>query len=539
MLEIEINPIVLETLNQCFPKPKNSAQKALDKYIKLLTQQLTKSILLGRNAWMQSNNLYSISVAKQRNRGSQIGSNKIRLQNWLEDNNLELFSVVEIGSNLNQKISVIKLTQLVTVKHTDTHITSIHDIETEELRKLLELQSLSNQEIYKREYPNIDSLTDEEVNSAYDMIHVDMKSLSYYITWLKHESRFISADKKQIYALQADTILRIAQHTNGYFLQEKKTSAFGRNYYVGTSVQNVNKELRRAMLGNCYEYDLRSAVFTWKYGFARECYETLDTTETFEKTFAQSRLFLDDKNDFYMTVRYYTFDDECELSREQKDKMLKQAITAIGFGARRGTHGFMLNSGKWKNPALVEIFKYHPQARDKFLNCSIIKDFLREQNLIDTYLFESCKASNADFLRNEEVRNFSGSLSKAKVIAYLYQHSETVIMDYISEELEKRGFKVLARVHDAIFVKNRLGESKHEIEHLLQSDTENKYWHLTMKELKAYERPYCLDSAEIDAHRLRIAEEERHAKSVSKTQLMNYSWSVHSNTEGIYEAFNT
>ena len=99
-------------------------------------------------------------------------------------------------------------------------------------------------------------------------------------------------------------------------------------------------------------------------------------------------------------------------------------------------------------------------------------------------------------------------------------------MDYISEEIEKRGFKVLARVHDAIFVKNRLGESKHEIEHMLQTDTENKYWHLTMKELKAYERPYCLDSAEIDAHRLRIAEEERHAKSVSKTQLMNYSWTM-------------
>jgi hypothetical protein len=99
-------------------------------------------------------------------------------------------------------------------------------------------------------------------------------------------------------------------------------------------------------------------------------------------------------------------------------------------------------------------------------------------------------------------------------------------MDYISEEIKKRGFKVLARVHDAIFVKNRLGESKHEIEHLLQSDTDNKYWHLTMKELKAYERPYCLDKAEIDAHRQRIAEEERHAKLVSKTQLMNYSWSM-------------
>ena len=537
MLEIEINPIVLETLYQCFPKPNNSAQKALDKYIKLLSQQLTKSLLLGRNAWMQTNDLYSISVAKQRNRGSQIGSNKIRLQNWFEDNNLELFSVIEIGSNLNQKLSVVKPSQLVTVKHTDTHITSIHDIETEELKKLLELQSLTNKEIYQREYPNIDSLLDDEINSAYDMIRVDMKSLGYYFTWLNHESKYINDKRLKIYKLQADTILRIAQHTNGYFLQEKKASLFGRNYYIGTSVQNVNKELRRAMLGNCYEYDLRSAALTWKYGFAKDCYKTHETTESFEKTFAQTRLFLEDKNDFYMTVRYYTFDDECELSREQKDKMLKQAITAIGFGARRGTHAYKIEGNDWKNPALVEIFKFHPQARDKFLNCSIVKDFIREQNLIDTYLFETCKSKKDEFLLLDEVRTFSGSLSKAKVIAYLYQHFETAIMEYINEEIEKRGFKVLARVHDAIFVNKRLGESKHEIEHLLQSDTDNKYWHLTMKELKAYERPYCLDSAEIDAHRHRIAEEERHAKSVSKTQLMNYSWSFRSNSEEIHEAF--
>ena len=131
MLQLEINPIVLETLKKTFPKPKNSAQKALDKYIKLLTQQTTKSILLGRNAWMQRNDLYSISVSKQRNRGSQIGSEKIRLQNWLEEKNLELFRVVEIGSNLNQKLSVVKMTQLVTVTHTDTHLTSTQDIDTE------------------------------------------------------------------------------------------------------------------------------------------------------------------------------------------------------------------------------------------------------------------------------------------------------------------------------------------------------------------------------------------------------------------------
>ena len=90
MLQITVNPIVLQTLEQHFPR-KNQAQRALDKYIKLLTQQFTDSLVRGRSAWMLSKDMYSISVYKQRNRGGQIGSKKIRLQNWLEDNDLELF----------------------------------------------------------------------------------------------------------------------------------------------------------------------------------------------------------------------------------------------------------------------------------------------------------------------------------------------------------------------------------------------------------------------------------------------------------------
>ena len=105
MLTLTINPIVLQTLQQHFPKPKNSAAKALDKYVKLLTQQLTTSVMHGRNAWMKSMNLYTISVYRQRNRGSQIGKNKIRLQNWLEHNKLDLFKVSVLGSNMSKKLS--------------------------------------------------------------------------------------------------------------------------------------------------------------------------------------------------------------------------------------------------------------------------------------------------------------------------------------------------------------------------------------------------------------------------------------------------
>ena len=512
MLTLTVNPIVLQTLQQHFPTPKNSASKALDKYIKLLTQQLTTSVIHGRNTWMQSKNLYSISIYKQRNRGSQIGSQAIRLQNWFEQNNLELFKVIQLGSNMSKKLSVVKLTDLVTVTHTDTHVTSHNDIETHELRKLLEQQLLTNEEFFNNKYKDFNELTEEEINEEYDFVEIDMKSLKNYIAWLKNDATHIEEKKKEQYLIQADTILRVAQHKNGKFYQKKKESVFGRNYYSGISVQNVNKELRRAMLGHCWEYDIRSSVFAWKMGWALDCYQTLDTTEPFEKVFSVTRLYLEDKKDFMATVRRYTFNEETTLSREYQDKLLKQAVTAISFGARRGTRGWYVNGLGWKNSALVDILK-NKDERDRFLNNVVIKKFLTEQNMIDKFIYDCCREVQPSFLSLEEVRNTCGSLSKAKVIAYLYQHFETVVMDVAAREIEKRGRKVIARIHDAIIIDRKLGvDNKYEVEEMMKSATSNEYWHLVAKELLPYERPYSLDKDEIDAHKSRIANEEREAR---------------------------
>lgn len=511
MLTLTINPIVLQTLQAQFPKPINSASKALDKYVKLLTQQLTTSVMHGRNAWMKSMNLYTISVYRQRNRGSQIGKNKTRLQNWLEQNKLDLFKVSVLGSNMSKKLSVIQLTDLVTVTYTHAHITSAYDLETEELRKLLEHQLLENQELFDKLYENIETLSEDELDDTYDVVPIDVKSLGNYIAWLKNDATLIDEKKKEQYLIQADTILRVAQYTNGIYIQKRKSSAFGRNYYSGISVQNVNKELRRAMLGHCWEYDIRSSVFAWKMGFARECYDSLNLSESFEKTFAMSCLFLEDKKDFFMTVRHYTFNDESIISRELQDKLLKQAVTAIGFGARKSARGWKKSNGDWQNSALVDILK-NSQERERFMNCFAMRQFLHEQSLLDKYIFHTCKSQNCEFLASDDLRTPCGDLSKAKVIAYLYQHFETVVMDVAAREMEKRGKTVIARIHDAIIIDKKLVlDDKIEVEEAMRKETSNEYWYLTPKEIEPFNRPYCLDREEIEAHKSRIAQEERSA----------------------------
>jgi hypothetical protein len=525
MLKIQLDPIVLQTLQTHFPK-KNSAKRALDKYVTLLTNQFTLSVMQGRSAWMNSNDLYSISLHKQRNRGGQIGQNKIRLQNWLEDNNLELFSVSLLGSNMSKRLSVVKLTNLATLTNTVTVFKTPNEIETENLRQLLDDQTITNEEFFKKQYPEIGTLTESGINDMFDIVPIDMKSLRNYLHWVQHDASLIEAKKKLQIITQADTILRIAQHTNGFYFQRKKASDFGRQYYSGTSVQNVNKELRRAMLGHCWEYDIRSSVFAWKMGHARECYETLKTTETFNQCFSQTLLFLEDKKDFMATVRYYTFKEDSNVPRDLQDKLLKQAVTAISFGARRGTKGWRVSATEWSNPALVEIFKNN-EERERFMNCPIIKKFISEQNTLDKFIYQTCREANPPFMSLPEVRTQCGVLSKAKVIAYLYQHFETQVMDVASEEIEKRGRKVLARIHDAIIIDKRLGvDNKIEIEEAMQKATSNPYWHLTPKELQPFERPYSLDRVEIEAHQERIREEEVFAKQAKSKGLLKsfFEW---------------
>lgn len=527
MLQITVNPLVLQTLQTHFPK-KNSAKRALDKYVSLLEQQFTQSVMHGRSAWMNSNDLYSISLHKQRNRGGQIGRDKIRLQNWLEDNELELFEVSLLGSNMTKRLSVVRLTHLAHLSQAVTVFKTQQEEETDELRQLLDDQSITNQQFFEKRYPEIASLTEAEIRDMFDIVPIDMKSLRNYLHWVQHDANQMDVRIKKRVITQADEIIRVAQHTDGFYFQRKKSSAFGRQYYSGTSVQNVNKDLRRAMLGHCWEYDIRSSVFAWKMGHARECYETLKTIESFEQVFSQTLLFLADKKDFMASVRYYTFNEDSNVPRDLQDKLLKQAVTAISFGARRGTKGWRVSATEWSNPALVEIFKNN-EERERFMNCPMIKKFISEQNTLDKFIYQTCREANPPFMSLAEVRTQCGVLSKARVIAYLYQHFETQVMDVVAEEIEKRGRKVLARIHDAIIIDKRLGvDNKIEIEEAMRDATSNPYWHLTAKELEPFERPYSMDRAEIEAHRSRMVEAEREAKESKSKGLFKtfFEWAV-------------
>ena len=148
-----------------------------------------------------------------------------------------------------------------------------------------------NLAVFKHLYPDIDPTQPLETNSGvFDFAPVDIKSLKAFTAWLTDRADIVSNDKRAQSLIHAKTILAVACVTGGIYPQRLKPSPFGRTYYEGVSVQNVHKELRRAMLGKCWEYDIRSSVVAWKMGFAKQLLRDAGLPRMFASSFPQPSL---------------------------------------------------------------------------------------------------------------------------------------------------------------------------------------------------------------------------------------------------------
>lgn len=489
MVEIEVDPKVHAALRSAFPSPPNSATRALSKYVAQLQAMLIDALMQGQSPLELKLALFSISLHQLANKGGQIGKKKQRVHAWLNDHGLPLVEPVVIGSNLSGMSSKVKFTDLVTLtmpqvaQPANTTVIDGTVIEN----NLLATTAKANAALLKQLYPDFDDcVMSEKLEEVFDAVDVDLASLENYIKWLRDDAKLINANKRKHYLFQAHIILSVAKDKGGKYYQRKKPSEFGRMYYAGTSVQNVNKELRRAMLGDCWEYDIRSSVIAWKMGYAKECILALNLNHDTRITFKHTLSYLEDKVGFMKTLQYLVFKNDSPLAPALQTDVLKQAFTALSFGARKTTNGWMDSNGSWTKPAIVEIFRVK-EERERFLGDLGVNGFIQEQSLLDTFLFDALKKERPDLLKLPYLQTQGGNASKSKCVAFLYQHEETTVMDIVRAAVVAHGKTVLASIHDAIIVKQRLGdELKQEIEFCMQEQTANPYWHLGAKELKRY-----------------------------------------------------
>ena len=492
MFSLRIDPCVLTQLRQAFPKPPACAEKALEKYRRLLESLVFKAIQRGRDPYDLKVGTYSIPVSILTHQGPQLNAGKWRLHAWLKANQLDLVKVVELGSNLNGLVSRVKLTDLVTINDARSDLATQLAAATSaaEIDALLSGSDIANGELFHRLYPDyFTALSSQARDTLYDLAPIDIGSLQAYITWLNTKATKLNPTRIEQLTKQAMVIHAVAKYTRGFLPMRRKPSAFGRMYYQGLSVQNVDKTLRRAMLGDCWEYDIRASVITWKLTFARELASQIAPNKPWTSVFWASVLYVENRAEFMRDVRAATFGTNPVTTREFQDSLIKQAITAIGFGARAQSQGWREQDGSWSTVALGNILT-SSDDREHFLDCPIIEKFIDEQTQLDKYLEAGVKEQLPDVYFGELV-TAKVRPSRSKAVAYIYQHQETQAMNTARAVLAQHGIKPIANIHDAFIVRHKLPVSvQHAVIDAIRVDMGNELYTIKANRLEGFYKSY-------------------------------------------------
>jgi len=389
----------------------------------------------------------------------------------LTEHNLHLHNVIKVGCNpdhwgqkakkYGRKGKYRKLSEV-----------SINHILKEDITmpepviysKTISLFDLPLYKEYKSEYKDV----------PYTEVHINEESINNFI---RNTMATIASTPKTGNGNYHDTLnnnLKSAiklQEINtqvGFIPHFHRQSHFGRLYYVGPSnLHSLTTELREAALGGWVNMDISNAVFTWRYNVTKaiapkaKLYNTLD--------------YIDRKKQIRKEVAEYVLSNRTRLSLEKKVKIIKQAFTALSFGAK--------TMQSFHKLAINEIL--YPEERQRFYNHPFMLDFIAEQEYITDTIFRSVKnsiPSTADCLKNGR------GISKTKVLAYLYQHSETELMSKIYNYIDTLDRDVkLVKLHDGFYADYLSNDEISTISYIINENDNNAYdYKLAVKHIDSY-----------------------------------------------------
>lgn len=290
-----------------------------------------------------------------------------------------------------------------------------------------------------------------------EFIPIDMQSLNAYIYNTTQEIE--KTQKNSSYETKLYRNLRQAKYIRiiseffypvkqQYMLpQIPQPSPYGRMYYKGINIQNISKEVRSAVLGDYYSYDLNAAVYAIKLMLAKRILTEQNTSDY--GLFTYTKEYLDKKSLIRKKL------SEHIKKYPKPEKLVKEAITAIGFGARI-SGGSWLIDGQWHTTSIEDIIM-NPIDRHNFMTDPWIKNFVKEQQQLTKFITDYY--IDDEFIN--EVTNTpnmfgkNGKVRSTQVMSYVFQHAEKAIMDAITCDIP-----VIARVHDSFITKHKLSNEQ-------------------------------------------------------------------------------
>ena len=385
-----------------FPDMKQEiAEKHFEKYLQIMRNELLRQLPY------IDDDIVNINL-------DRLWSYKFRYQYnyyyiWKEFNELVPFVyITNTGSNLKNHISKGKILD----------------------QKLLDLliDTQDTNELIKMYYGSYE-LTDMT------MIPIDMKSTKGYIASTEYQLDNTNTNNnhrnKMLANLrQAKYIKLIAEYYypkyGSYVLPHiPSKSAYGRTYYKGINLQNVSKEVRAAVLGTHYQYDMYAAIFAIKLYLADEILKEQGKSVWGQYSYTTEYLEQKDQIRNRLGKLIHAYPDG--------NKLVKEAITAIGFGARL-SGGAWLDGLVWQSSSIKDIIKNRDDFK-RFAEDSWLRHFHKEQKDLTNLIVN-------DYLQNEsfvnkikdlpDIKSVNGNWSKQKIMSYIFQHTETSIINFIT-----------------------------------------------------------------------------------------------------------
>jgi hypothetical protein len=438
--QLDVPALILEfqTATGCSP---GQAQRWIGKYIKLTAAELIKHADKSPRDSADDRPRAVIS-ANSINRG--LGNLMIQGQrrqilpiiNQLKSRLWTIFQG-DLGNNVKGKLSMATL-------HSD-----YEDIV---------MASGDHQELYKLVYAEH---RDAIVAGDYDAVEINLLSLDKFIQANRARPRRTDAEARRLDQNLRDAvrIKLLAEANDGRLVQVRKLSPFGREYSVGPNLQSVSKIVRHAALGKCHELDLKSAVFAWRLvEFFKICRKlTPEVMDPEKLPMSYTREYLARRDHVRQRLSREVFGDDSEFHV----KLIKSAMTALGFGAKlRGGGTFKSADGLWTVTAIADVIR-NSEARDKFITNEWVIEFVNEQNVITAAIVDhttndrvmladlkSCPAAGDLF-------DSQGRLKPNTLISYLYQHAETNIRHRMIQEFNLRDKEPLLSVHDCVYTRHK------------------------------------------------------------------------------------
>lgn len=413
-------------------------EKYFNKYVEAVAKAVVRSL-----PWIQDDGIIAVSTEALFNECGDFKYKNERFYVWKELKDIyPFFHITDTGSNLKSGAGYNKNSQA----------------KINERMVAMMLEERTPESVFNELFDNAD-LSHPDV----EIIDIDMDNLKNFIDGteyaLNKATDAAHRNKLQKSLYQAQLIYKVglyseAETTRPILPMIPSPSVYGRTYYKGVNIQNVTKEVRSAVIGPHFQYDMNAAVYAIKLALYNDIKDENNLVNTLDATY--TRQYLDEKTAIRKRLATTCFAGVA-LPDETKIKAIKNALTAIGFGAK--THGGAWFDGQqMKGPAISEIIT-NQLARETFMNDPWVSNFIDEQKVIEDAILANMQTWETfeeikDALKDTNKAN--GRVSKAMLLAYVYQQAETNMMNIAVDILKKYGIKVVARIHDAFIVTKRV-----------------------------------------------------------------------------------